>query len=179
MSLLRRHDAAWRSLLASTPGRLGLWGLVMLLSAGAAAVLAQHWRGETAAWAARARAVALPAPVTATEWPAATAHAARVRTLLGLARHHGVQVRAMRDDSGRDAAGSTAKAAEAGPRWRGLAMTVEGRYGAVRGFVASARAADPTLALDSLVLQRPDAQATLLRAELAWAFGSAAPGSPR
>ena len=47
-----------------------------------------------------------------------------------------------------------------------IAMTVAGRYGAVRGFVAEALRRDPALALETLRLRR-DANGEL-KAELAW-----------
>jgi hypothetical protein len=165
----RRHDAPWRRLLHSGAGRLALWGVLMLLAAAAAAtVLVPQWRAEAALWQARAQAQPPATRSAEPTWPEAQTHAARVRTLLGLARRHGVVVRAMRDDPSR-APGAEGTAS---PQWRLLTMSAEGGYAALRGFVASALVADPALALDALVMQRGDGQTAQLRAEFSWAFAS-------
>lgn len=49
-----------------------------------------------------------------------------------------------------------------------VAMQVDGRYGAVRDFVAEALRRDPALALDGVHLRRDAARPGEVRAELAW-----------
>jgi hypothetical protein len=107
-------------------------------------------------------------------WPPMAAESARVRALIGLAQRHGVRVRALRQQRGAEAAAPGGRdEAAASARWLRVAMTAEGSYPALRRFVEAALADDAALALDSLVLQRADAGVAHLRAELAWALGSA------
>jgi hypothetical protein len=59
--------------------------------------------------------------------------------------------------------------------WRGVSLSAAGSYAGLRGFAASALAADEALALDSLVLQRADTASATLRAEYQFALGTALP----
>jgi hypothetical protein len=155
--------------------------LALLLSAVAAprwraearALQAQHaaQRAELLRAADRQRAAAQP---SASSWPPMVDEPARVQALIGLAQGHGVRVRALRQQrEGAAAASGTRVDAEGSARWLRVAMTAEGRYADMRRFVEAALADDAALALDSLVLQRTDAGVASLRAELAWALGSA------
>jgi hypothetical protein len=132
------------------------------------AVLEPHWRAAAAQLDAQRPPSRAEPAVPA--WPAAADHAARVSALLGLARRHGISVRGLREDV-------SAASVSAGPAvvWRAVSLSAEGRYADLRGFAASALASDAALALDSLVLQRPDLGQGLLRAEFGFAFGHAAP----
>jgi hypothetical protein len=175
---LRPFEPAWRRALQGPGGRLAAAAALLLLAALAlAAVLEPHWRA--AAQALDARRAGAPIAAPAPPWPAADAHAARVSALLGLARRHGITVRALRED----AAVPAAAEATAGVGWRGLTLSAEGRYAELRAFAASALAADAALALDSLVLQRTDTAQGLLRADFGFAFAhavdAAAPGEAR
>jgi len=167
--VLRPFDPACRRLAASLGGRAAVAAALALLAALAVvAVLEPHWRAAAAQLDAQ-RPALRTGPV-APAWPAARDHAARVSALLGLARRHGISVRGLREDV-------APASAAAGPAvvWRTVSLSAEGRYADLRGFAASALASDASLALDSLVLQRPDLGQALLRAEFGFAFGHAAP----
>ncbi len=167
--LLRPFDPGWRRLVASPGGRAAFAAALVLLAALAVvAVLEPHWRAAAAQLDAQ-RPPLRTEPV-APAWPAASDHAARVSALLGLARRHGISVRGLREDMApaNAAAGSAVV-------WRAVSLSAEGRYADLRGFASSALASDAALALDSLVLQRPDLGQGLLRAEFGLAFGHAAP----
>jgi hypothetical protein len=168
---LRPHDAAWRQLAGTPSGRLLAAGaLMLLLAAAAAAVLAPHWRSEAAAWRQTALALAPASAPVAVAWPPATDHAQRVRALLGLAQQHGLVVRSLREEAG---AAAVVVRQDSGPRWRAVQLSAEGGYGELRAFVAEALAADPALALDSLVLQGGEGAVAPLRAEFGWSLASA------
>jgi len=165
---LRPFDPPWRRWRAGAAGAALLWSLLMLLAAGAlAGVLEPQWR-------AAARALdALPAPppppvAQSLAWPAAGAHAARIGRLLALARQHGLEVRALREEPDGRRDGPLDGGAIA---WRGVSLSAAGSYAGLRGFAASALAADEALALDSLVLQRADTASATLRAEYQFALG--------
>ena len=167
--VLRPFDPTWRRLAASPGGRAAVAAALVLLAALAVvAVLEPHWRAAAAQLDAQ-RPTLRTEPV-APAWPAASDHAARVSALLGLARRHGISVRGLREDMApaNAAAGSAVV-------WRAVSLSAEGRYADLRGFASSALASDAALALDSLVLQRPDLGQALLRAEFGFAFGHAAP----
>lgn len=168
-STLRAFDPTWHRLLGSPGGRLAAAAtLLLLLALALATVLEPHWRSAAASLDAQRGPVApMPEPPA---WPPAEAHAPRVSTLLGLARRHDVKVRGLRE-------AAAVSAGDQGVAWRTLALSAEGRYAALRAFAASALAADAALALDSLVLQRNDAEQGLLRAEFGFAFGHAAPAA--
>jgi hypothetical protein len=174
---------AWPQGRAGAAAALACAGGVLALLL--AAVAAPRWRDEARELRAQAtvqRAELLraadrqraagqqPAPT----WPPKADEPARVQALIGLAQRHGVRVRALRQQ--RDAAPAAPGGRgnpEGSARWLRVAMTAEGSYVAMRRFVEAALADDAALALDSLVLQRPDAGVSQLRAELAWALGSA------
>lgn len=164
---LRAFDPAWHRTLRSPGGRmLAASGLLLLLALALATVLEPHWRSAAASLDAQLGPVA--AVPQAPAWPPAEAHAPRVSTLLGLARRYDVKLRGLRE-------AAAVSAGEEGVAWRTLTLSAEGRYAALRAFAASALAADAALALDSLVLQRNDAEQGLLHAEFGFAFGHAAP----
>ncbi len=168
-SRLRAFEpAAWR-LLRSGPGRATVAaGLLLLGALSLAALLEPHWRERAAELdAARTPAAASSGPAP---WPEATAHAARVSTLLGLARRHDVNLRGLREDA------AAPRAAPSGVDWRVLTLSAEGRYADLRAFAASALASDAALSLDSLVLQRADTATPLWRAEFGFGFAHAAAG---
>lgn len=180
--LPRAADALWRRALPAGPaGRAAVLGAGLLVPALLlAGIWAPGWRSEASELRQRLaaqhaeqhqRAARAPdAPVPAVQWPAAAEDAERLRGLLGLAQRHGVVVRALRQERGGPAAGAA--------RWLRVVMTAEAGYLPLRRFVEAALAADAALALDSLVLQRADTGSTTgstsLRAEFAWALGSAA-----
>jgi hypothetical protein len=167
--VLRPFDPAWLRLAASPGGRAAVAAALVLLAALAVvAVLEPHWRAAAAQLDAQRP--ALRTEPVAPAWPAASDHASRVSALLGLARRHGIGVRGLREDAA--PAGATAGPAVV---WRAVSLSAEGRYADLRGFAASALASDAALALDSLVLQRPDLGQGVLRAEFGFAFGHAAP----
>jgi len=166
-AVLRPFDSLWWRLVGSRGGRAACAaGLLLLVALALLAVLEPHWRAS-AAWLDQQRGPARADLASAT-WPAASAHAARVSALLGLARRHGIQVRGLREEA-------AAVVSSQAVGWRGVSLSVEGRYAELRDFAASALASDASLALDSLVLQRADLSQALLRAEFGFAFGHAAP----
>lgn len=161
------ESAAWR-LLRTGPGRTLAGAVLLLLVAAALAmVLEPHWRLR----AAELDAGQGPARVVADTdtWPDAAAHAARVSSLLGLARRHDLTVRSLREDAASDRAGTALI------EWRPVGLSAEGRYGDLRAFTASALASDPALALDSLVLQRAELRSGVLRAEFGFALAHSRP----
>jgi hypothetical protein len=186
---LRPLDPAWRSAARAfwvalhTPAhRVLLAALLLLLVAAAlAGVLAPGWQAEAAHFEAQAHrqlaalAASRQAPPTP-DWPAATTLPPRVQTLLGLAERHGVTVRAWRDDGGeRPPVGAVSPASiGSAPRWRGLVLSAEGDYAALRRFTSAALAADAALALDTLRFSRADLGSATLRAEFGFALAHAA-----
>jgi hypothetical protein len=167
---VRPFDPAWRRLLHSAGGRWAVAaGLVLLVALALATVLEPHWREAASELDARPRPE--PAGGSAPSWPPAEAHASRVGALLGLARRHGVRVHGLREEKAIEPRDPTA----GGAVWRPVTISAEGSYAALRGFAASALAADAALAMDHLVLQRADTGQALLRAEFGLALGHAAP----
>ena len=82
----------------------------------------------------------------------------RVAELLSLADRHGVA-------TPRSEYRYSIEAGLGMARYR-VSLPVSGPYGAVRGFLEAAMAADPSLVLDSVRLSRPDANAATLQADL-------------
>jgi hypothetical protein len=167
---LRPFDPAWRRLLHSAGGRWAVaaaWVLIVALAL--AAVLEPHWRDAARELDAQPRPE--PAGSTAPSWPPAEAHASRVGALLGLARRHGLRVHGLREDKATEARDPTTGDVV----WRPITISAEGPYAALRGFAASALAADAALAMDHLLLQRADTGQAWLRAEFGLALGHAAP----
>lgn len=89
------------------------------------------------------------------EWPAPERSHARGDALVALARRQGLSVQIWREQT--DAQGQLQ-----------LSLTGRARYPVLRGWVASALAADPAAVLDRLRLQRADAAAPELDFEMQW-----------
>jgi hypothetical protein len=157
---------------AGWPGVAGV--LVLATAALLSAGLAPRWQGEAdqrlqAAQRARPPVARLPVPgrvQAVAPWPAADATPGRSLALLALARHHGVNVVRVREQT--DPAGHLQ-----------LSTAGRGRYSALRDFVSESLAGDSALLLDRIHLQRPAAGDAELDFELQWTLlqRAAAPAS--
>jgi hypothetical protein len=159
----------------------------LLLAAGLAVLATPRWHADAAAAeaalqqrAGRPRLAAAPAPAPPPDdrrllaaLPDAEQAPARLAALMALAARDGLRLESTRQSD-------VATAAPTGLPAQALrvSMQLHGRYPALRRLVAEALQHDDALLLDQLRLQRPQAQADELSAELSWLLLQRAVAAP-
>lgn len=170
--------AAWQRLHQAL-GLPGLAGLVALLLAAVALLLAQRWdaratalQAEASALRAQARpaAAAAAVPVSAQQWQATLPGAAERQQRLADLLELGIRL-----ELGGARTEHRLVTSEGLERLR-VTMPVSGSYAQLRRFIAAALAHDPGLSLDAVKLRRASPLAAEVDAELQWSLhGRAAP----
>ncbi|XHS77030.1 GspMb/PilO family protein [Burkholderiaceae bacterium UC74_6] len=154
-----------------------LAGVILLIAAAASVFMGRRWQGETAALqeqgrslvtqlksqpAANAAGRPLDRPAWLASLPPGSARQQRLADLLELAIRQGLVITRTEHRLSVDA--------DAGLERLGVNMPVSGSYAQLRGFIELALSQDPALSLDSLKLQRANAQAAQLDADLLWSL---------